>query len=249
VIIGATSEGEKELVGLIDGVRESAQSWKELLLDLKCRGLTIGPELAVAIGINTSRLFDRRAISQPSATCTSGSTASTCRPGSRTPPKNRGQRCWVHKTANVLNKLPKASNRKPSAHCRSSDRKLKQLPPEPFRHQDSAIARGQFPSTPTRKSTPGFASPPPVAGRSRLDVRCKGPPAGPGLIFCGEGRKHAVDYFLDLPDRNGELTGQSRRAAPLFPAPKNGLFHILIINRDQLDAVRHGALYDAKGAL
>src|SRR5262249_58334246 len=50
VIIGATPEGKKELVGLIDGVRESAQSWKELLLDLERRGLAIGPELAVADG-------------------------------------------------------------------------------------------------------------------------------------------------------------------------------------------------------
>ena len=50
VIIGATPEGKKELVGLIDGVRESAQSWRELLLDLKRRGLSMGPELAVADG-------------------------------------------------------------------------------------------------------------------------------------------------------------------------------------------------------
>jgi putative transposase len=50
VIIGATPEGKKELVGLIDGVRESAQSWKELLLDLNRRGLAMGPELAVADG-------------------------------------------------------------------------------------------------------------------------------------------------------------------------------------------------------
>ena len=50
VIIGATPEGKKELVGLIDGVRESAQSWKELLLDLKQRGLAMGPELTVADG-------------------------------------------------------------------------------------------------------------------------------------------------------------------------------------------------------
>ena len=50
VIIGATPEGKKELVGLIDGVRESAQSWKELLLDLKRRGLAMAPELAVADG-------------------------------------------------------------------------------------------------------------------------------------------------------------------------------------------------------
>jgi putative transposase len=48
VIIGATPEGKKELVGLTDGVRESVQSWRELLLDLRRRGLSIGPELAVA---------------------------------------------------------------------------------------------------------------------------------------------------------------------------------------------------------
>jgi putative transposase len=48
VIIGATPEGKKELVGLTDGVRESTQSWKELLLDLKRRGLSMGPELAIA---------------------------------------------------------------------------------------------------------------------------------------------------------------------------------------------------------
>ena len=50
VIIGATPEGKKELVGLIDGVRESAQSWKDLLLDLKRRGLAVAPKLAVADG-------------------------------------------------------------------------------------------------------------------------------------------------------------------------------------------------------
>jgi len=50
VIIGATAEGKKELVGLSDGIRESAQSWKELLLDLKRRGLTMAPQLAVADG-------------------------------------------------------------------------------------------------------------------------------------------------------------------------------------------------------
>jgi len=83
VIIGATPEGKKELVGLVDGVRESAQSWRELLLDLKRRGLAIGPELAVADGA----LGFWQAIEEVW-------------------PTTRGQRCWVHKTANVLNKLP-----------------------------------------------------------------------------------------------------------------------------------------------
>ena len=85
VIIGATPEGKKELVGLADGIRESAQSWKELLLDLKRRGLTMGPQLAVADGA----LGFWKAVDEVW-------------------PKTRAQRCWVHKTANVLNKLPKS---------------------------------------------------------------------------------------------------------------------------------------------
>src|SRR3954447_19592636 len=89
VIIGATSEGKKELVGLIDGVRESVQSWRELLLDLRRRGLSIGPELAVADGA----LGFWQALEEVW-------------------PKTRGQRCWVHKTANVLNKLPKSQQPK-----------------------------------------------------------------------------------------------------------------------------------------
>jgi transposase-like protein len=84
VIVGATPEGKKELVGLVDGVRESAQSWRELLLDLRRRGLAMAPELAVADGA----LGFWQAIEEVW-------------------PKTRGQRCWVHKTANVLNKLPK----------------------------------------------------------------------------------------------------------------------------------------------
>ncbi len=81
VVIGATPEGKKELVGLIDGVRESGQSWRELLLDLKRRGLAMGPELAVADGA----LGFWQAVEEVW-------------------PQTRGQRCWVHKTANVLNK-------------------------------------------------------------------------------------------------------------------------------------------------
>ena len=89
IIIGATPEGRKELVGLTDGVRESAQSWRELLLDLKRRGLSIGPELAVADGA----LGFWQAVEEVW-------------------PQTRGQRCWVHKTANVLNKLPKSQQPK-----------------------------------------------------------------------------------------------------------------------------------------
>ena len=84
VVIGATPEGKKERVALSDGFRESEQSWKELLLDLKGRGLEIDPQLAIGDGA----LGFWKALPQ-----VFGAT--------------REQRCWVHKTANVLNKLPK----------------------------------------------------------------------------------------------------------------------------------------------
>jgi putative transposase len=89
VIVGATPEGKKEFVGLTDGVRESAQSWRELLLDLRRRGLTIAPKLVVADGA----LGFWQALEEVW-------------------PNTRGQRCWVHKTANVLNKLPKSQQPK-----------------------------------------------------------------------------------------------------------------------------------------
>lgn len=89
VIIGATPEGKKELIGFTDGIRESAQSWRELLLDLKQHGLSIVPELAVADGA----LGFWKALAEVW-------------------PKTREQRCWVHKTANILNKLPKSQHAK-----------------------------------------------------------------------------------------------------------------------------------------
>ena len=82
VLIGATPEGKKELVGFQVGMRESAQSWRELLVDLKARGLTIAPELATGDGA----LGFWKALDEVS-------------------PTTRHQRCRVHKTANVLNKL------------------------------------------------------------------------------------------------------------------------------------------------
>lgn len=85
VLIGATPEGKKELLGFQVGMRESAQSWRELLVDLKARGLIIAPELATGAGA----LGFWKALEQVS-------------------PKTRHQRCTVHKTANVLDKLPKS---------------------------------------------------------------------------------------------------------------------------------------------
>jgi putative transposase len=85
VLIGATPEGKKELLGFQVGMRESAQSWRELLVDLKARGLVVAPELATGDGA----LGFWKALEEVS-------------------PTTRHQRCTVHKTANVLDKLPKS---------------------------------------------------------------------------------------------------------------------------------------------
>ena len=89
VLIGATPEGRKELIGFTDGARESVQDWRELLLDLKRRGLAAPPRLAVADGA----LGFWKAVGELW-------------------PTTAEQRCWVHKMANVLNKLPKSQQPK-----------------------------------------------------------------------------------------------------------------------------------------
>jgi transposase-like protein len=85
VFMGSTGEGKKELIAVADGYRESEQSWRELLLDVKRRGLIIAPELATGDGA----LGFWKALRQVYS-------------------KTRVQRCWLHKTANVLNKMPKS---------------------------------------------------------------------------------------------------------------------------------------------
>ena len=85
VILGATPEGKKELVGFQIGVRESAQSWRELPVDIKARGLAVPPEIAVGDGA----MGFWKALDEVF-------------------PGTRHQRCWVHKIANVLNKFPKS---------------------------------------------------------------------------------------------------------------------------------------------
>jgi transposase-like protein len=84
VLLGATADGKKELIAIQDGERESEQSWKELLLDCQARGLTIDPKLAIGDGALGFWKAARQIWSDV-----------------------REQRCWVHKTANVLDKLPK----------------------------------------------------------------------------------------------------------------------------------------------
>ena len=85
VLIGATPKGKKELVGFQAGVRESAQSWRELLVEIKRRGLTIPPRIAVGDGaLGFWKALDELF------------------------PGTRHQRCWLHKTVNVLNQVPKS---------------------------------------------------------------------------------------------------------------------------------------------
>ena len=85
VILGATPEGKKEVVGFQVGMRESAQSWRELLVDIKARGLAVPPEVAVGDGA----MGFWKALDEVF-------------------PGTRHQRCRVHKIANVLNKFPKS---------------------------------------------------------------------------------------------------------------------------------------------
>jgi putative transposase len=85
VLMGATADGTKELIAVVDGHRESELSWKEVLLSLKARSLMHAPELAIGDGA----LGFWKALKQVF-------------------PGTRVQRCTVHKTANVLNKLPKS---------------------------------------------------------------------------------------------------------------------------------------------
>ena len=85
VLIGATPEGRKELIGFQVGIRESSQSWRELLVDLKTRGLAIAPKIAVGDGaLGFWKALDA------------------------VWPTTKHQRCWLHKTVNVLNKVAKS---------------------------------------------------------------------------------------------------------------------------------------------
>ncbi len=85
VLMGATLDGKKELLAVHDGYRESEQSWSEVLIELKRRGLELSPRLAVGDGALGFWASLRKVF-----------------------PETREQRCWVHKTANVLNKVPKS---------------------------------------------------------------------------------------------------------------------------------------------
>ena len=92
VLMGSTADGKKELIAVLDGFRESEQSWTELLQDVKRRGLTVDPKLATADGALGFWVAARKVW-----------------------PATREQRCWVHKTANVLAKLPKSMQAKAKA--------------------------------------------------------------------------------------------------------------------------------------
>jgi len=84
VVIGVNERGEKHFLAIEDGVRESTQSWREVLLKLKSRGMNV-PQLAIGDGAM-------------------GFWAAL----EEVYPESRQQRCWMHKTMNVLNCLPKS---------------------------------------------------------------------------------------------------------------------------------------------
>lgn len=89
VIIGADEEGRKELLAVDDGYRESSQSWREMLLRLKSQGLVNAPKLAIGDGaMGFWKALDEIW------------------------PETKRQRCWVHKTANILNKMPQSIQNK-----------------------------------------------------------------------------------------------------------------------------------------
>jgi transposase-like protein len=93
VIVGADEYGHKELLGMTNGFRESTQSWRELLLDLKRHGLVHDPKLAIGDG----------ALGFWAALCEIFATT-------------QEQRCWLHKTMNVLNAMPKSVQPKAKGH-------------------------------------------------------------------------------------------------------------------------------------
>ena len=85
VVIGARADGRKELVAVAGGHRESAESWRTLLRDLKERGMS-----APLLGIGDGNLGFWNALRDIY-------------------PSTQHQRCWIHKTANILDKLPKSA--------------------------------------------------------------------------------------------------------------------------------------------
>ncbi len=103
VLIGATPEGRKELVGFQVGVRESAQSWRELLVDVKHRGLSIAPPLASPTGCACRSLKPA-----PPEIAVGDGALGFWKAVDEVSPGTRHQRCWLHKAKNLLNKVPKS---------------------------------------------------------------------------------------------------------------------------------------------
>ena len=150
VLIGATPEGKKELIGFQVGVRESTQSWRELLIDVKQRGLQIAPEIAVGDGA----LGFWKALDEVF-------------------PGTRHQRCWVHKTVNVLDKVPLSVQ----ANMKKDLREIYWAPSRAARRNGDRRLRREIP----RQVQPGGRMPHQgsrrAAGLLRLPRRALGSPA------------------------------------------------------------------------
>jgi putative transposase len=179
VLIGATPEGRKELVGFQVGVRESAQSWRELLVDVKRRGLLIAPEMAVGDGA----LGFWRALDEVF-------------------PGTAHQRCWVHKAANVLDKVPKSVQPAMKADLRE----IHGADPGGGRGGAGGLRRKVRGQVPPRPCLPDQGSGG-AAGVLRLLSRALGPPAQ--LELDRERVRHGA--ASDCADQRGAL-GHDRQA-------------------------------------
>jgi len=118
VIMGTLENGKKELVSILDGYRESKQAWQEMLVELKHRGLKGGPKLAVGDGSLGFWAALREEF-----------------------PETIEQRCWVHKTANILDKMPKSVQPRAKVHIR--DMYMAPTREEAFRAYDHFLSQYQ----------------------------------------------------------------------------------------------------------
>ena len=176
VLMGATEDGQKELLAIVDGYRESEQSWTELLLDVKARGLTVDPKLATGDGA----LGFWKAL--PKAF-----------------PKTKAQRCWFHKSGNVIDKLPKRLQAGAKRSCTTSGwltpastpRKPSTCSSKPTRPSiprrlsaSTKIERSCWPSTTSRPST-GFTCGRPTRSRvcSRRSSIARRRPAATAVVW------------------------------------------------------------------
>ena len=205
VVIGVNARGEKHFLAIEDGVRESTQSWREVLLGMKQRGFTRPAKLAVgdgAMGFWSAR--------------------------SEVFPSTRTQRCWMHKTGNVLNYLPKSAQAKAKQGCTRSG-----WPKRGPRPSAPSTSGSSVTTTSTPKATACLArdrdellafydfprrtlDAPSNDQRHRIGLR-----HDPPSQLASQGLRHASDHAVDdLQD--GPVRGAVLAPAPRIPTARQG---------------------------